>query len=49
MLQMFRQDALRDFQLAQTEWKFDAMGENIRQEIKRRNRREFLQYNIRQL
>jgi hypothetical protein len=49
MLQAFKQDARNDFQLAQTEWKFLAMGENIRQELKKINRREFLQYNIRQL
>jgi hypothetical protein len=49
MLPFFRQDALNDFKLAQTEWKFKAMGENIKQEIKKINRREFLQYNIRQL
>lgn len=49
MMQVFRQDSVNDFKLAQTEWKFAAMGENIRESIKNRNRREFLQYNIRQL
>ncbi len=49
LLQMYRQDAVNDFQLAQTEWKFDAMGENVVQQIKNRNKLESMRYNIRQL